>query len=340
MPRKQPKKNDTSTILAGTTPLSHDNNLIVADENCKPVSDEITALIDAISRDHQACTIASKSAIKHAIEAGQKIRAVRAFAGHGNWEDYFIKHIAPATGISLRTGQRYAQIADEWDLFVTNIPNGCVEGKGDFLDHNLIETFRIQRSSQHDRLRAAPNAWLTPRQILAASQATLGQICLDVCPIEEEWLDPTARLATEWCGTCWIAPGHHGDLRPWTTKAINEISAGNMCAGLLMLPLAVIAKEPLLLRFPIAVLSDRLTVSAQRIMNRKNQEPTVIWKDAVLPTQMAIAYLADTPNMDRFEKAFGDSATIFVPYVNGNKILRISSPLVEGSNPEPTESQT
>ena len=75
-------------------------------------------------------------------------------------------------------------------------------------------------------------------------------------------------------------------------------------------------------------------------MNRKNQEPTVIWKDAVLPTQMAIAYLADTPNMDRFEKAFGDSATIFVPYVNGNKILRISSPLVEGSNPEPTESQT
>ena len=94
MPRKQPKKNDTSTILAGTTPLSHDNNLIVADENCKPVSDEITALIDAISRDHQACTIASKSAIKHAIEAGQKIRAVRAFAGHGNWEDYFIKHIA------------------------------------------------------------------------------------------------------------------------------------------------------------------------------------------------------------------------------------------------------
>ena len=338
MSRKQPKKEGTSAILAGSTSIPDKPNLILQEENCIPVSDEIAALIDAISHDHQACTSASKSAIKHAIEAGQKIRAVRAFAGHGNWEEYFNKNIAPSTGISLRTGQRYAQIADEWDLFVFNLPSGCEERKAKFLDQNLFETFRIERATKRDLLRADINAWLTPKLILLASQKTLGHISLDPCSIDQS-TDTNGGIDIEWRGNCWIAPGHHGDLSHWITKAIDELELGNMDAGLLMLPITELAQHSVLHKFPIAFLTEPLTVSAQRIKKCKEQETSVIWKDTVLPTSMAVIYLANSPNIERFEQAFNELGTVFVPFTTSSKSLKSSSLVIDAKQSIASESE-
>lgn len=338
MPRKLTQKEDKSANLAVVASPPSKSHLIVPKENCKSVSDEIAALIEAIGHDHQACTSSSKAAIKHAIEAGQKFRAVRAFVGQGNWEAYFEEHITPKTGISLRTGQRYAEIANEWDSFVSNLPSGCEDRKGEFLDRNLIESFRIERATKRDLLRADINAWLTPKRILFASQKTLGQINLDPCSIDES-TDPNGGIDIEWRGNCWIAPGHHGDLSHWVAKAIDELELGNMDAGLLMLPIAELAQHSVLHKFPIAFLAEPLTVSAQRIKKRKDQEPFVIWKDTVLPTRMVVVYLANSPNLERFELAFNELGTVFVPFTTSSKSLKSSSLVIDAAQSIARESE-
>ncbi len=277
------------------------------------ISDSVLKRLKAqVLKEHGLVVTAQSKILIHAIRAGDSLLRVKRSLSPTAFREWLVAGEQHGLSLSLRTAQRYMQVASRAD----EIQRLMAEGTGRRADavtrDELLDNVSIRKAiamlSQRDtasprRIAAAKNASnrvLTPPSILEAIVRCTGSLTLDPAADPE---DPDHTGATvawgpeedglcserEWTGTVFVHPPHDS-TKQWIERALVEFGAGH--AKTIVLLIAAHADSPecrMLNSFPRVFLHDRPGGFAQ-------PANLILIASAVKPKQLAAAFrdLGDT----------------------------------------------
>jgi len=277
------------------------------------ISDSVLKRLKAqVLKEHGLVVTAQSKILIHAIRAGDSLLRVKRSLSPTAFREWLVAGEQHGLSLSLRTAQRYMQVASRAD----EIQRLMAEGTGRRADavtrDELLDNVSIRKAiamlSQRDtasprRIAAAKNASnrvLTPPSILEAIVRCTGSLTLDPAADPE---DPDHTGATvawgpeedglcserEWTGTVFVHPPHDS-TKQWIERALEEFGAGH--AKTIVLLIAAHADSPecrMLNSFPRVFLHDRPGGFAQTAN-------LILIASAVKPKQLAAAFrdLGDT----------------------------------------------
>jgi len=277
------------------------------------ISDSVLKRLKAqVLKEHGLVVTAQSKILIHAIRAGDSLLRVKRSLSPTAFREWLVAGEQHGLSLSLRTAQRYMQVASRAD----EIQRLMAEGTGRRADavtrDELLDNVSIRKAiamlSQRDtasprRITAAKNASnrvLTPPSILEAIVRCTGSLTLDPAADPE---DPDHTGATvawgpeedglcserEWTGTVFVHPPHDS-TKQWIERALEEFGAGH--AKTIVLLIAAHADSPecrMLNSFPRVFVHDRPGGFAQ-------PANLILIASAVKPKQLAAAFrdLGDT----------------------------------------------
>jgi hypothetical protein len=229
------------------------------------ISDSVLKRLKAqVLKEHGLVVTAQSKILIHAIRAGDSLLRVKRSLSPTAFREWLVAGEQHGLSLSLRTAQRYMQVASRAD----EIQRLMAEGTGRRADavtrDELLDNVSIRKAiamlSQRDtasprRIAAAKNASnrvLTPPSILEAIVRCTGSLTLDPAADPE---DPDHTGATvawgpeedglcserEWTGTVFVHPPHDS-TKQWIERALEEFGAGH--AKTIVLLIAAHADSP------------------------------------------------------------------------------------------------
>jgi len=277
------------------------------------ISDSVLKRLKAeVLKQHGIVLQSQATMLIHAMNAGEALLRAKKNLSSSAFREWLAAGDQHGLSLSLRTAQRYMQVASRAD----EIQRLMAEGTGRRADavtrDELLDNVSIRKAiamlSQRDtasprRIAAAKNASnrvLTPPSILEAIVRCTGSLTLDPAADPE---DPDHTGATvawgpeedglcserEWTGTVFVHPPHDS-TKQWIERALEEFGAGH--AKTIVLLIAAHADSPecrMLNSFPRVFLHDRPGGFAQ-------PANLILIASAVKPKQLAAAFrdLGDT----------------------------------------------
>ncbi len=287
----------------------------------KVVTSDLGKLRKEVLKLHQKVTRFAEQAIYFAILCGMVLLRIKKFLKHGEFNPWVESNFAAETGLGVRTAQRYMAKARAFIDFLN--AQGCrCESDADLQEHldsplaTEFIAFSKQLGSALRRIKDDANEWRSPAAVIAAVTAVLGRIDCDPCALSEPWGADLAEInftpkedglsdGIAWSETAWVCPGHETDAVAWYLKAQREMELGHLREAILCLPESTVEFPAELLRFPIAITPQPLTVTF-----RKSGESI----EMPLPTRSLFVYVStERPDVDKFAHAFRDVALVFTP---------------------------
>lgn len=315
MPKQKPK--DASPSGGEIALPRHQPEIICADSFSANVrKDALQQLREAILQQHHLALAGMVDTLFLRIECGRLLSAAREFVAR-DWEKWVADNFSVETGLSLRTAQRYMR---DYRLFQGYLkecsPDDEATNVSPQKQRDLLLEYCRGIGAESRQAVARPNDvndWISPQSVVKAVEQVLGEVDCDPCSSQHPQAAALARtqytvaengLASDrpWCGRAWIAPGHQGDLTPWTTKAVAEFDAGNLTDAIVCLPITALDLPPRLLECPIAIARNPLTVGYPNERGVQSRRLSMLH---------VFLYLSRTPNVAAFAEAFGNIAVVF-----------------------------
>ena len=272
---------------------------------------------DAILERHYLAVTKTTEGLMRRIECGALLSEARDIIIHNYWTTWLEENFSAETGLSIRTAQRYIR---DYRGFLAFLRERMPEGKettalSPVRARDLVlEYCKLDLGAggitKTDKTKI--NTWITPKSVVEVVESVIGQIDCDPCASSSPQAVPLAAkcytieedgLADKhhWVGTAWIAPGHHGDLSPWASKALAEFKAGRLSEAILSLPVTPLNLPTEMQECPIAIGRSPFTVGYPVKESLKTKR---------LKVPHVFVYMSRTPKVETFAKAFNDIAVV------------------------------
>lgn len=332
MPKPKPKSE--APRPEGQVALNSQTTEIVVPEaaSANIKHDALDRFRQAILERHTLAVTAMVDALLRRIECGALLHEARKLIPHRSWEKWLADNFSADTGLSIRSAQRYLRDYLQFRHHIEQHPlqepeatDLSPQAANDRLIRYCRETDR--RSSKQRPNTDEANSWHSPKAVIDAVEAVLGSIDCDpsassnphaVMVATTNYTATQNGLAADcpWTGTAWIAPGHHGDLTPWTEKTVAEFEAGRLTDAILCLPVTPLNLPPRLQSCPVAISRSPLMVGYLDGADIRLQR---------LKMPSLFVYLSQAANTETFAWAFRDIAVVLGFVAGRSHGLTVSS---------------
>ena len=269
------------------------------------------------------------SALKYAIEAGGALNALRARQVHGDFIKFIDENFCSVNGISIRTAQRYMQLARNFGTLVEKLRSERDVVGASISSDKLIENVPIKRAlallkmagmeftpSDPSTCDSLPghNEWLTPEPLAKQISTFLGVVDFDPCALDthntvqasKKTILPVDGLSFQsvWHGRVYVCPGlTRVNHQLWVEKALGCYFARTIDEAIVLVPaLTNTAWATSTHRFPRAFFRGPLLVQVP------NQTSTKTIKQPAM-----MIFISKSDRFENFAEAFCDTHDVFMP---------------------------